>query len=342
MLLDLEGRQPQRRPRAISLGSLSSANGIRSRVANSACSAGLWALTPRTEAPRAVELGQGVAVGAALRRAAAGARDVVPACRQRLARPAGPGIDVGDEQIGGRGAPDRPRRPGSMAASSPAGISRPARWSAAPSSSGPAGRRSAVKSAHVYRARRSGRLAMARYVAFLRGMNLGDRRIKNADSATAFEGARPDRRRHLPRQRQRDLRRPMAVDGRADRPGRSGAGRGARLRGRRSSCARRSRCAAIAAQRAVRRRRSRRPLQGQAPGRDAGREARRGRPARRRSRWRPTRTCLAIEGARALLAAERRHSRSPTSTRRRLEKELGPWTMRTMGTIEQIAAKYCA
>ena len=25
-----------------------------------------------------------------------------------------------------------------------------------------------------------------------------------------------------------------------------------------------------------------------------------------------------------------------------LESELGPWTMRTMGTIEQIAAKYCA
>ena len=48
---------------------------------------------------------------------------------------------------------------------------------------------------------------MERYVAFLRGMNLGNRRIKNDELRAEFEQLGFDRRRHLPRQRQRDLRR---------------------------------------------------------------------------------------------------------------------------------------
>ena len=48
---------------------------------------------------------------------------------------------------------------------------------------------------------------MARYVAFLRGMNLGGRRITNERAADRLRRPRADRRRHLPRQRQRRLRR---------------------------------------------------------------------------------------------------------------------------------------
>ena len=71
-----------------------------SRWANSACSCGVCALMPMS-GPVARELGLRVAEGAALRRAAARPRDVVPALEQRLARHAGARVDVDDEPLAG-------------------------------------------------------------------------------------------------------------------------------------------------------------------------------------------------------------------------------------------------
>ena len=58
------------------------------------------------------ELGLRVAEGAALRRAAARPRDVVPALEQRHARHAGARVDIDDDAARARPARGRPRRPG--------------------------------------------------------------------------------------------------------------------------------------------------------------------------------------------------------------------------------------
>jgi uncharacterized protein (DUF1697 family) len=50
---------------------------------------------------------------------------------------------------------------------------------------------------------------------------------------------------------------------------------------------------------------------------------------------------LAIEGSELFWLPKGRMSDSELDLKA-LESELGPWTMRTMGTIEQIAAKHCA
>jgi hypothetical protein len=49
---------------------------------------------------------------------------------------------------------------------------------------------------------------------------------------------------------------------------------------------------------------------------------------------------LAIEGSELYWLPSGPISESSLDLRT-LESELGPWTMRTMGTIEQIAAKHC-
>jgi hypothetical protein len=58
--------------------------------------------------PEGSELGEAVAVGTALRRAAAGAWNVVPAGRRRLAGLAGARVDVGDEEVAQPGKLDLP------------------------------------------------------------------------------------------------------------------------------------------------------------------------------------------------------------------------------------------
>ena len=70
-----------------------------SRWANSACSAGVCALMPMRAAPWRASSSTGIAERAALRRAAARARDVVPAVEQRLARHARARVDVDDEPL---------------------------------------------------------------------------------------------------------------------------------------------------------------------------------------------------------------------------------------------------
>ena len=72
-----------------------------SRSANSACSCGVCALMPMSVAPWRAKSSLRVAEGAALRRAAARARDVVPAVEQRLARHARARVDVDDEPLAG-------------------------------------------------------------------------------------------------------------------------------------------------------------------------------------------------------------------------------------------------
>ena len=106
-----------------------------SRSANSRLLGGALGADPDHRGAERVELGEAVAEGAALRRAAAGAGDVVPAGGRGLARDAGPRVDVGDDRPTRAAAPRSTRRPASRAARGRA--SDPwTRWSAAPSSSG--------------------------------------------------------------------------------------------------------------------------------------------------------------------------------------------------------------
>ena len=224
-----------------------------SRAANSACSAALWALIPTTAAPSALELGQRVAVGAALRRAAAGARDVVPAVDQRLA---------GDARCAGRRRrPDSPLSPSS-------GEVRPRR----PSVDGSASRGKLAPRAGGRRRRRprnrqaGGQLRVLGLSSSSWSGRVGWRpwplrRLPARDEPRqeppgeergpdrGLRGARDGGGRDLPRQRQRDLRRSRrGGEATLRQDGRSGPRRRARTTTCRSSSARRARSRSIAAQ----------------------------------------------------------------------------------------------
>ena len=81
-------------------------------------------------------------------------------------------------------------------------------------------------------------------------------------------------------------------------------------------------------------------VEGQAPGLDAVREAV-GREAQAGARARHGRGPAGLRQARALLAAERRHARVRARPKT-IDKLLGPTTMRTKGTVEQLTAKFFA
>ena len=181
---------------------------------------------------------------------------------------------------------------------------------------------------------------MDRYVAFLRGMNLGNRRIKNAELRAEFE--------ELGFEEVATFRASgnvifgvgeKASAAKLTERDRSRSGGGARLRGA-GLPAQLAEVAAIAAQepfpaKAVA------ASKGKLQVHDAGEEAERRGRASRRSPWRPTRTAwrsraASSTGCRAAASAE------SELDLKAIEKALGPGTMRTMGTIEQIAAKHCS
>ncbi len=178
---------------------------------------------------------------------------------------------------------------------------------------------------------------MPSYVAFLRGMNLGSRRIKNDELRAEFEALgfadvatfRASGNVIFGAEGQRGEAGEEIEAGLADALGyevpvflRSAA-----------------EVAAIAAQEPFDAEEVE-GLEGQAPGRAAAEEAD-GRGAQEGAGAGHRRGPPGDRGPRALLAAERRHLR----IRARPEGDRGsarPGTMRTMGTIEQIAAKHCA
>ena len=181
---------------------------------------------------------------------------------------------------------------------------------------------------------------MNRYVAFLRGMNLGNRRIKNEELRAHFEAMGLGGGGDLPGQRQRDLR---------DAEARGGGEAGERGSKRswtsgsattcRSSCAATRRCAAIAAQKpfpAAKVKKSKGKLQVSLLKKKPSAAAKK--------------KVLALAGDEDLLAIEGRELYWLPSggllesdlDLKAIEKLLGADTRRTMGTIEQIAAKYCA
>src|SRR5262249_31677068 len=138
-----------------------------------------------------VELPRSVPIGAALRRAAPGPGDVVPTGRKRPARDPGPRVDVGDEEARGE------RQEIALAAA------RRGKGQIGDCQAGEMVGRAvvlgdgeivgeAVEAAHGSSFPVSGGGpypgAMARYAAFLRGMNLGGRRITNRDLGAAVAG----------------------------------------------------------------------------------------------------------------------------------------------------------
>ena len=95
MPVDLEGGKAQRRGEAEAVVAEEREGDVLA-LGELALFGGALGADPDHGGAERVELGEGVAIGAALRRAAPGAGDVVPALRQGLARDAGPRVDVGD------------------------------------------------------------------------------------------------------------------------------------------------------------------------------------------------------------------------------------------------------
>ena len=177
---------------------------------------------------------------------------------------------------------------------------------------------------------------MERYVAFLRGMNLGKPADQERRAAGGVRGARLRRRRHLPRQRQRDLRPGEAERGGADEDGSKPAS------ARRSATKCRSSCAAA-------------PRSPRSPPRSRSTAKRvaasKGKLQVSLLAKKPTAAArkkvlalatdedrLAIEG-RELFWLPSGGTIDSELDLKAIEKALGKGTMRTMGTIEQIAAK---
>ena len=180
---------------------------------------------------------------------------------------------------------------------------------------------------------------MAAHVAFLRGINLGkNRRVKNERLRARLRGPRLRGGRDLPRQRQRRsssgrgaprISRPRVEAGLAEALGFEVAGLPALARQvRRSPPTTRSSAAG-------------RGVGGQAPGRAAAGQAERQRARRRRWLWRARRTRLAIRGGELYWLPSGGMIDSELDLKA-LEALVGPWTMRTKGTIEQIAEKHLA
>ena len=181
---------------------------------------------------------------------------------------------------------------------------------------------------------------MPRYVAFLRGMNLGGRRITNDDLRAAFEGLELTDVATFRASGNVIFDGPDGVGG-ADVSAKIEAGLadalGYEVPVFLRTCEQVAKIAArepFPAAEVARRRpaSSRSPC---CPTRPASSSA------RRRSAWPPTRTASrsrapSSTGCRAAASAK------PTSTSRPSSRTSGPWTMRTMGTVEQIAAKHCA
>ena len=183
-------------------------------------------------------------------------------------------------------------------------------------------------------------VGMAGYVAFLRGMNLGGRRITNDDLRAACEACGLTDVATFRASGNVIFEAPAGVGG-EDLSTKIEAGLAEEL-GYEVPVFLRS-CAQVADDRrpqAVHRRPAE-GLDGEAAGRDAARRTGQGGDEGR-----------AGDGRRRTTGSR---SRAPSSTGCRsggmsdsdldlktLEARLGPWTMRTMGTIEQIAAKHCA
>ena len=180
---------------------------------------------------------------------------------------------------------------------------------------------------------------MPRHVAFLRGMNLGGRRIANDDLRAAFE--------HLDLTEVATFRAsgnvvfdgPEGIGG-ADVATRIEAGLAESL-GYEVPVFLRS-CEQVAAIAA------REPFEAGLVDSSAGRlqvallPDEPGKHARREALEIATdEDRLAIEGSELYWLPSGGVSESELDLKR-LESELGPWTMRTMGTVEQIAAKHCA
>ena len=190
---------------------------MRSRWANSACSAGVCALIPRPRRPaRRTRRGcRGRRSSAACSRAPPGCR---PSRRAGLARHAGPRVDVDDEALGRGGAGEVDvASPGSRAGESrrahPAGRGgrRRRRPRARAGRGGKLGSRSVATvassqepSARPYLSACPAVLpsCVGWYLGGTLGLDLERR------PAGGVRGSRADRRRHLPRQRQRRLRWP--------------------------------------------------------------------------------------------------------------------------------------
>ena len=310
-----------------------------SRSANSACSAGSWALMPITLRQR-LELGEAVAVGAALRGAAR-----APGMSSQPAGEGSPGCRCGDRRRRqvvpaphptGRSARCGPRGAAGREPLSPEGDRRHRR------PRGRAGRPAAsLKSVltppcsqEAWGGRKVARVE--RYAAFLRGMNLGDRRIKNDELRRRFEelgmsavscfrasgnvlfaseeGDEKKLKERLEAGLGKSLGYAVPVFLPQRRRAEGGFGRGA-LRPLSSSTFRRASSRI-------------RISTCKARGKDSQAGAR---PLQRRR-------APGCEGLRALLAAERWTSQSDLDLKV-LESLLGAPTMRTKGTVEQIAAK---
>jgi uncharacterized protein (DUF1697 family) len=182
-------------------------------------------------------------------------------------------------------------------------------------------------------------MSMPRHVAFLRGMNLGGRRITNVELEKAFEGLGLKEVATFRASGNVVFDGPKGVDG-ADIAAKIEAGLadslGYEVAVFLRSCAQ---VVAIAAQQpfeASKVEASAGKLQvamlPDAPGKLARKEA---------LALRTDDDPLAIEGSELYWLPSGGMSESDLDLKT-LESELGPWTMRTMGTIEQLAAKHCA
>jgi uncharacterized protein (DUF1697 family) len=180
---------------------------------------------------------------------------------------------------------------------------------------------------------------MARYVAFLRGMNLGGRRISNEELRAAFEGLELTEVATFRSSGNAIFDGPHGV-GAEDLAAKIEAGLavalGYEVPAFLRSC---ERVAEIAAQE---------PFEAAAIAASAGKlqvamlPDAPGRTARHAAlALSDDRDRLAIEGAELYWLPSGGISETDLDLRA-LEAELGPWTMRTMGTVEQIAARHCA
>ncbi len=180
---------------------------------------------------------------------------------------------------------------------------------------------------------------MPRHVAFLRGMNLGARRITNEELAKAFEGLGLTDVATFRASGNVVFGGPEGVE-EDDLATRIEAGLadslGYEVPVFLRSCAR---SRGDRRERALSGRRHR-GCGGKAPGRDAPRRAGRGRAPQGALALAGEEDLLAIEGAELYWLPSGGISESDLDLKT-LEAEVGPWTMRTMGTVGQIAAKHC-
>lgn len=179
---------------------------------------------------------------------------------------------------------------------------------------------------------------MARYVAFLRGMNLGGRRITNEELAKAFEDLDLTDVATFRASGNVVFDGPTGVGG-EDLATKIEAGLATALgydvpvflRSCREVAAIAAREPFTAAQIKAAAGKLQVAMLPEAPGK----------PARRQALGLATEDDrLAVEGAELYWLPSGGISESDLDLKT-LEAELGPWTMRTMGTVEQIAAKYC-